>query len=268
MQVQWEAVETILQAVKQCPEIKAAFLKGSLAKGIADEYSDVDFYCLVDTARLEQFLKKRLEILESYRPVIYHSESDFVGPQLVAVFDNGLHFDLYTVTLEAFPRMGKFRVLYDPHGLLEQFETEVTDYSMSWEEVVRCFHGFSFTLLEFYAAWNRGDQIWSARLASHLAADLGVVLRYAYDPANARLGSKRLEDVLPVDIRDRLRAAVKSCCGDMIFQGVLKLAALMGETMERLESQEGHQAGHKADWKLFKFMVERLERLRKGLRRV
>ena len=42
----------------------------------------------------------------------------------------------------------------------------------------------------------------------------------------------------------------------------------MGETMERLESQEGHQAGHKADWKLFKFMVERLERLRKGLRRV
>lgn len=178
MQVQWEAVETILQAVKQCPEIKAAFLKGSLAKGIADEYSDVDFYCLVDTARLEQFLKKRLEILESYRPVIYHSESDFVGPQLVAVFDNGLHFDLYTVTLEAFPRMGKFRVLYDPHGLLEQFETEVTDYSMSGRGC-QVFSRFQFHTAGVLRRVEPGgsDMVGKARKPSGGGFGRGIALR-------------------------------------------------------------------------------------------
>ena len=87
--IQWEAVEAVLRAVKECPEVKAAFLKGSLAKGIADEYSDVDFYCLVDSADVERFLGKRMAILETYRPLIYHSESNSVGHQLVAVFDKG-----------------------------------------------------------------------------------------------------------------------------------------------------------------------------------
>jgi predicted nucleotidyltransferase len=255
--MQLEAVETILKAVKECPEVKAAFLKGSLAKGTDDEYSDVDLYCLVDSAYLGQFLEKRLEILETYRPVIYHSESNFVGPQLVAVFDNGLHIDLYTVTLDSFPPAGQFRVLYDPDCLLDRFRAGITDHSMPWEQVVRCFHSFSFSMLEFYVAWGRGDQVWSARLASHLAGDLGIVLRCLYDPANGQLGTKRLETVLPADIRDKLRAAVRSSCGDAIPHGVLQLAALMREAMERLEAENGQTA----NWKLFEFMVEQIKSL-------
>ena len=225
--MQLEAVETILKAVKECPEVKAAFLKGSLAKGTDDEYSDVDLYCLVDSAYLGQFLEKRLEILETYRPVIYHSESNFVGPQLVAVFDNGLHIDLYTVTLDSFPPAGQFRVLYDPDCLLDRFRAGITDHSMPWEQVVRCFHSFSFSMLEFYVAWGRGDQVWSARLASHLAGDLGIVWRCLYDPANGQLGTKRLETVLPADIRDKLRAAVRSSCGDAIPHGCFRSCALI-----------------------------------------
>ncbi|MGI6621208.1 MAG: nucleotidyltransferase domain-containing protein [Bacillota bacterium] len=255
--IQWEAVEAVLRAVKECPEVKAAFLKGSLAKGIADEYSDVDFYCLVDSADVERFLGKRMAILETYRPLIYHSESNFVGPQLVAVFDNGLHFDLYTVTLESFPQAGQFRVLYDPDRILGRFKADAADHSLPYERVIGLFHSSSFTMLEFYAAWNRGDRVWSARLASHLAGDLGVVLRHLYDPANAQLGSKRLEAVLPANVRDRFREAVRLCCGDTIPSGVLRLAALMGEAMERLEAGNEPMANRK----LFEFMVEKLENL-------
>ena len=137
--IQWEAVEAVLRAVKECPEVKAAFLKGSLAKGIADEYSDVDFYCLVDSADVERFLGKRMAILETYRPLIYHSESNFVGPQLVAVFDNGLHFDLYTVTLESFPQAGQFRVPYDPDRILGRFKADAADHSLPYERVIGFF---------------------------------------------------------------------------------------------------------------------------------
>lgn len=252
--MQWEAVEVILEAAKQCPEVKAVFLKGSLAEGTADEYSDVDFYCLVDAMHVQPFLKKRLQLLEKYRPLIFHSESNFVGPQIVAVFDNGLHFDLYTVTPDAFPRAGRFRALHDPGHLLEQFVAEMTGHSLAWEQAERCFNSFSFTMLEFHAAWCRGDITWSARLASHLAGDLGVVLRYRYDPSNAQLGTKRLESVLPVGVREQLRSALSFCCGDTIPHGVLMLAALMHETMKYLETEIGQEV----NWQLFRLMIERL----------
>ncbi len=254
--VQWEAVEVILEAAKQCPEVQAAFLKGSLAQGTADEYSDVDFCCLVDAIQLEQFLKKRLLILEKYRPLIYHSESNFVGPQIVAVFDNGLHFDLYTVTLDTFPKVGQFQALYDPHHLLDEFVVKTIDHSLAWEQVERCFNSFSFTMLEFHAAWCRGDITWSIRLASHLAGDLGVVLRHRYDPSNAQLGTKRLELVMPISIRNQLRKALRFCCGG-IPDGVKMLASLMQETMEYLEKQ----SSRKVNWQLFRFMIERLDYL-------
>ena len=40
-----------------------------------------------------------------------------MGPQIVAVYDNGLHFDLYTVTLRLYKK-DQIKVLYDPCGLL------------------------------------------------------------------------------------------------------------------------------------------------------
>lgn len=253
--MQWEAIEVLVEAAKQCPEVKAVFLKGSLAQGTADEYSDVDFYCLVDAMQVEQFLRKRLELLEKYRPLIFHNETNFVGPQIVAVFDNGLHFDLYTVTPDAFPRVGHFRALYDPDHLLQPFAAEMTDHSLPWEQVERCFDSFSFGMLEFHAAWRRGDVTWSARLASHLAGELCLALRHRYDPSNGQLGAKRLETVLPVNVRERLRNALSFCCGDMIPHGVLMLAALMRETMEHLEAE----SGQRVNWQLFRFMVERLD---------
>ena len=82
-------------------------------------------------------------------------------------------------------------------------------------------------------------------------------MRHLYDPANAQLGSKRLEAVLPANVRDRFREAVRLCCGDTIPSGVLRLAALMGEAMERLEAGNEPMANRK----LFEFMVEKLENL-------
>ena len=112
---------------------------------------------------------------------------------------------------------------YDRDRTLCHFKADAADHSLPYERVIGLFHSFSFTMLEFYAAWNREDRVWSARLASHLAGDLGVVLRHLYDPGNAQIGSKRLEAVLPENLRDRVRGAVRLCCGDTIPSGVIRL---------------------------------------------
>lgn len=251
---QQSAVQAVLAAAIRCPEVKAAFLKGSLAKGTADQHSDVDFYCLVDPVGMEVFLTKRLTLLEAYRPVIYQSHSNFVGPQLVAVFDDGMHFDFYAVTEERFPLVGSFQALYDPAGVLGQFAALVKDHSITQDELLTAFNEFSFTLLEFLAAWQRQDIVWAQRLSFHLAGDLGVILRHRYDPSNARLGSKRLEQVLPPDKKQALRAALQDCVGNALPYGVLSLCRLLEEVMHELRQLQSLSL----DWRLFQLITARI----------
>lgn len=250
---QQPAVQAVLAAAIACPEVKAVFLKGSLAKGISDEHSDVDFYCLVESEQLSSFLDKRLSLLERYRPVIYHSESNFVGPQIVAVFDDGLHFDLYAVTEETFPLVGAFQALHDPGGLLGKFSALTKDHGISSTELITTFHEFSFTLLEFLAAWQRQDLVWAHRLTSHLAGDLGVVLRYRHDRGNARLGSKRLEQVLPQNEQRELRGALLDS-GRNLPGAVIAMSKLLQEAMLALEAEQTLDL----DWRLFRLMTERI----------
>lgn len=249
-------MQSILGSARELNEVAAVFLKGSMAKGEEDEYSDVDIYCVVADQDLASFLGKRLSILQSYGEILYHSEADFVGPQVVVVYANGLHVDLYTVTPESIPKSGTSRPLYDPQGLLALQASREQDHSLTWGDICRHFGEFSFSLLEFHAAWCRRDLLWSMRLASHLAGDLGVVLRTFYDPANGRLGTKRLERHMPQAERDAMRQAVAMCHGSQTLSGVLALCDIMRTVMCRLELQQGKSAV----WGLFDHMVVSLHK--------
>lgn len=251
---QMAAVQAVLQAAVALPSVRAVFLKGSLARGAGDRYADVDFYCLVDQADLADFLPWREQLLQAYRPVIYLSQADFVGPQLVAVFDDGLHFDLYTVTPERFPLIGSLQVLHDPEHRLDSFLPLQQDHRLPPAQVAERFNEFSFTLLEWQAAWGRQDLVWAARLASHLAGDLGVLLRHRYDPANGLLGSKRLEAVLPVQLKAMLRSALRDSCGDCPPRGVLTLCDLLRTAWWELPPEQTSPV----DWRLFELMYRQI----------
>jgi hypothetical protein len=233
---QWRAIERVMEAAKSCAEVKAIFLKGSLATGRTDQYSDVDFYCLVSDTDLAAFLDKRLDLLRSYRPLLFYSHSDFVGPQIVAVFDDGLHFDLYTVTEQRFPLAGPTRVLYDPHGLLSQYLARQQTHALSPADLIENFNSFTFSLLEFVTAWQRGDRCWAYRLASHLSGHLALALRHRYDPDQGQLGMKRLEPVLPTAIRRVFRHAVSQAASDSSPHAVGTFSRLMASAMRELEA--------------------------------
>jgi len=87
-----------------------------------------------------------------------------------------------------------------------------------------------------------------------LAGDLGLLLRYRHDPANAMLGSKRLESCLPPALRAEMRKAVASCHGDSLVQGVLALGRVMEEAARELAEREGWNL----DWRLFRLLMATL----------
>jgi predicted nucleotidyltransferase len=229
---QWNAVSTLVPYLKRDPAVRAIFLKGSLARGDGDAYSDVDLYCLVHEQELERFLGSRLEYLKQYKELLYWSEANFVGPQIVAVFANGLHLDLYTVTASTLQQTDAVKVLYDPEGLLADFHGSF--FEVSKAEVVRTFGSLTFSLLEFETAYKRGNLVWASRLASHISGDLVLMLRHIYDPEHAQVGFKKINDYLPEYVYGALSDALDGISPTNLPVGLLKLLELLEDAIPLL----------------------------------
>src|SRR6185437_816514 len=115
------AVEKISSSLKKDPLVQAVFLKGSMGRNEHDEFSDIDLYCLVNKEDENQFLSNRLEHLQAYRPIIFQDDIFIIAPQMIAVFDDLLHIDLFTVTMDSFQEKDYFKVIDDPNHLLDKF---------------------------------------------------------------------------------------------------------------------------------------------------
>lgn len=253
------AIEKITEVICKDPAVKAIFLKGSIARNTEDTYSDVDYYCLVDAGEMASFLLRRLDYLNAYRPLIFCSESNFVGPQIVGVFDDGLHFDLYTVTESSLQHTDAVKVLYDPEGMLSNYVAEAL--TLSEDGVIDRFHEFSFSLLEFEAAYLRGDLLWASRLASHLSGDLAVILRSIYDQENGKLGFKRLSDTLDDAIKAKMIEALDLCGPSYLPKGPLLLIEILEKTLSRLPLQ----ITERLNMTFFSFMAQKIRSINAGI---
>lgn len=61
---------------------------------------------------MDAFLEKRLSYLDDYMLMIYYEYVNFVADQIVAIYEDGFHFDLYTVTENSLPYLDKAKINY------------------------------------------------------------------------------------------------------------------------------------------------------------
>lgn len=196
MLVQEIAVEKITASLTQSPYVQAVFLKGSMGRNEHDEHSDIDLYCLVKKEQEELFLAERINHLQAYRPVLFQDDIFIIAPQLIAVFDNLLHIDLFTVTVESFTPKDFFKVVYDPENLLEQFEASQS-LRLSKEEYKDHVIDVAWFLFQYHKASARGNGVWAVKMLSHVLDHLARVLLYRYAPERAQLGLKAISHSLP-----------------------------------------------------------------------
>lgn len=199
------AVEKICTSLKKDNLVKAIFLKGSMGRGEHDEFSDIDLYCLVEKKDEELFLKKRLEHIKAYRKIIFHDDIYIIAPQIIVVFDNLLHLDLFTVTEQNFTEKDYFKVLYDPNNLLEQFN-ESQSLEVSESEFSDSATDIAWFLFQYKKAIERGNDIWAVRMLTNVMEHLARVLLYKYCPERAQLGLKTLHQSLPEQILNEVEA--------------------------------------------------------------
>ncbi|MDX5476309.1 MAG: nucleotidyltransferase domain-containing protein [Bacillaceae bacterium] len=196
-----EAVEVIAKSLKQDKRVLAIFLKGSIGRGEHDEHSDIDMYCLVDEEDVEDFNQSRMGHLASYNKLLFYDEIFIVAPQILAVYENLVHVDLFTVTEQTYIEKDYIKVVYDPANKLEKFK-QTQSLTLSKEEFQDAVDDIAWFMFQYKKSSARGNDIWSVNMLHHVMTNLLRVLLHRYNPNRAQLGLKTMELSLPEEIVD------------------------------------------------------------------
>ncbi|MDF2540392.1 MAG: hypothetical protein K0S47_110 [Herbinix sp.] len=193
----YEAIDIISKTIIADGLCEAILMKGSIGRGDDDAYSDVDMYAVVKKDVMELFLEKRITYLNSYLPTLYLEHVNFVGEQIVAIFQNGLHFDLYAVTEETLPHTDQAKIIYDPNHKYDDYIAEVK--TLSIDQLAGYFNDALYYFIEADGAYNRKNYPWASMIMSSSIAESAILLRYLYDKDYAYLGLKKINEIIPTE---------------------------------------------------------------------
>ncbi|MBT2663149.1 nucleotidyltransferase domain-containing protein [Bacillus sp. ISL-45] len=191
-----DALEVLASSLKHDPRVQAIFVKGSVGRGEQDEFSDLDLYCLVDEKDLNGFLQSRISHLESYGKLLFLDDIFIVAPQILAVYEDMLHVDLFTVTETTFIEKDFFKIIHDPHHRMEKYKASQS-LSLSPGEYQDAVDDIAWFLYQYKKSAARGNDLWSVNLLNHVMTHLARVLLYRYKPERAQLGMKTVKTSLP-----------------------------------------------------------------------
>lgn len=191
---QTEAIDAIAGAAMADGLVEAALLKGSFGRGDEDAFSDVDLYLVASPAARETVLARRRAYLAAFDEPVFLEEVSFGLPQLVAIFDDATHVDLYVALREEIGHEDPIRVWSDPSGLFEGFAWERA--AVSDETLARLFSSALYCIVEADSAYRRDNYAWAAKILCDAAGSAAVLLRWPDDPTHAFLGLKKLNQIV------------------------------------------------------------------------
>ncbi|MBM7579372.1 nucleotidyltransferase domain-containing protein [Jeotgalibacillus terrae] len=241
MNIQIEAAEKITESLKNDPLVKAVVLKGSLGRNEGDDHSDLDLYCFVDPEKSDEFLARRVEHLASYRPMLFHDSIFIIAPQIITVYDNLLHVDLFTVTEETFKTTDYFTVLYDPENLLDQFKDK-QHLTLSPKETEEQAFDIGWFLFQYRKAWKRGNDVWAVEALHLMMKFLTRVMLHRYAPERAQLGMKDAMRSLPEEPLNQLINILELITPQHHEQAMRKTVELLKAESAWLEQTLGDQS--------------------------
>lgn len=120
-EVRRQLLDGIQKDLEQDPDVLAIYLAGSIAKGNADNYSDIDLHTIVKPDKLEGFIANKFGRAGNWGNVLFY-EGIAASPVIVSHFDSFIKVDSWYHTVDDIEPsiwMKGMKILYDPHGILE-----------------------------------------------------------------------------------------------------------------------------------------------------
>ena len=179
-------------------------MEGSLGRGTADRYSDIDLHLLLTGNGLKDFTAEAEQWLGNIRPIVLFSLM-FDGKMINALTVDGLRIDIWlhpveTITVDP----ARSQVLYDPD---ERIRFEHKDQAVDTGSLLPRIREFWRCISLTPAVAGRQELIvgmWGLTFETTLLAD---ILMSGYGIARER-GVKNLNEFLPPDIRLEIEQAI------------------------------------------------------------
>lgn len=138
-EVREQLLERALRDLQQDPDVLAIYLTGSLAKGNADSYSDIDLHTIVKPDKLEGFIANKFGRAGGWGHVLFY-EGIAASSVIVSHFDCFVKVDSWYQTIDEIQPsiwLKGMKILYDPHRILEPIRqlSEEAVYTVSPAEV-------------------------------------------------------------------------------------------------------------------------------------
>ncbi len=220
------AVEKVLESLKKDHSVRSVFLKGSMGRKEHDEHSDVDLYCLVAEGEENEFLTRRLDHLKAYKDLIFHDDIFIIAPQIIAIYEDWLHIDLFTVTEKTFQEKDFFTVLYDPDDLMGKYQS-TQNLTLSEEQFIENVLDAAWFLFQHEKAAARGNDTWAVEMLRHCMRNVTTILLSRYAKERAVLGLKTIHRDLPQDLQDRVVEIYEEMTPSRHGEAARKIASLL-----------------------------------------
>lgn len=232
------AVEKVLESLKKDPSVRSVFLKGSMGRKEHDKHSDIDLYCLVEEGKEEGFLTRRLDHLKAYKDLIFHDDIFIIAPQIIAIYEDWLHIDLFTVTEKTIQEKDFFTVLYDPENLMGKYES-TQNLNVSDEQFRDQVLDAAWFLFQYQKAAARRNDTWAVEMLRHSMRSVTIILLSRYAKERAVLGLKTIHRDLPQERQDRVVEVYEAMTPSHHEVAVRKIAILLESEFDWIREELG-----------------------------
>lgn len=255
------AIRRFTEACHADDRVLACFLGGSIARGAADVYSDLDLYLITTQAGYESFWAERAAFLALLGEPLFVEDFD-LRDIVFFVLANGVEGELGIGKAGEFSHIhsGPYTVLVDKTGILANVSFSEPEPDAHVESVRRLIHWFWHDLSHFITAMGRGQLWWAYGQLEILRAYCIKLARLQNDFSDGDAWDEpyfKIEQAIPVDWLEPLR--VTFC--PMEFKAMLYAGSAILTFYRDLAPLLAQTHGIAYPRKLEALMVKRLENL-------
>jgi predicted nucleotidyltransferase len=256
-------VERFVKACQADERVVAAFLGGSVAKGYADAYSDVDLCVITTDGSFEDFYQARESFLRALGELVFLE--DFGTPNTVFYIfadDTEGELNFYSESRLNEIHSGPFRTLLDKKAILEGavFAEGEPSSANQVEKVRRQVQWFWHELSHFITAMQRGQIWWAQGQLEALRSICVNLARLRHNILDADVGEEpyfKIEKVMPVKQLSLLKETFCPLEKEEMLKAGLILVRFYLEVAPPLAKMHGIKYSHELE----RVMLDRLHKL-------
>lgn len=191
---QYDIINNYTKALIERKYINLAFLSGSYARKREDEYSNIDFYFVLNDKYEEDFYNDYYKLLSSFGTIIFNKNIDNKDIILVLkTIDLDININIHITDLNDLDLNNDILPLYDPYHLFERIDANI---SYSPAEIGQFIDKLALYGLDFERMYKRNDILIMYSIVSDALDNYVKIYRYYKNQDSSKLNKKEFLSVL------------------------------------------------------------------------